>query len=184
MMRTTVSRPILMKPDLVEATIWGLKTETRRIPKKGTLMFPEFCQYGQVGDHLWTREPVRLRAVGGDWYDVVYKVKDDPIHQFPGKPHPVLKMNRWTPSIHMPKAVSRLDLKISQVTAPLLQSLTSEQAAAEGWHYFAKLEGHDLPIARSWFRLTWDSINEKRGFGWDENPRVWRIQYTVAHALR
>jgi hypothetical protein len=27
------------------------------------------------------------------------------------------------------------------------------------------------------FRQLWDSLNAKRGYGWDENPWVWRIEF-------
>ena len=27
------------------------------------------------------------------------------------------------------------------------------------------------------FRVLWDSINAKRGFGWDVNPWVWVIEF-------
>lgn len=35
----------------------------------------------------------------------------------------------------------------------------------------------DSTICREWFRTLWDSINLKRGHGWDKNDPVWVIEY-------
>jgi hypothetical protein len=35
------------------------------------------------------------------------------------------------------------------------------------------------PSPRFAFRLLWDSLNEKRGFGWEANPWVWAYSFTV-----
>ena len=32
---------------------------------------------------------------------------------------------------------------------------------------------------RSAFRKLWNSINAKRGWGWDTNPFVWIVEFTV-----
>lgn len=182
LMRPVMSRELLMKPELVVATIWGLKTETRRRIRNGVLPLPSLCPYGVPGDHLWIREPVKLVNAGQGWYDVAYRSAGSPTHRFEGNPHPVLKKTAWTPSIHMPRAVSRLTLRVEKVTVPKLQSITEEQARAEGYDHFARFM--DLDGARKWFRLIWDEINEGKGIGWDENPNVWRIQFTVHSALK
>ena len=36
--------------------------------------------------------------------------------------------------------------------------------------------GH-IFTAREHFEALWDSINKKRGFGWDVNPWVWVIEF-------
>jgi hypothetical protein len=28
-----------------------------------------------------------------------------------------------------------------------------------------------------WFKALWNSINAKRGYGWDSNPWVWVIEF-------
>lgn len=34
-----------------------------------------------------------------------------------------------------------------------------------------------FPTAREAFEVLWDSINKKRGYGWDANPWVWVIEF-------
>lgn len=36
--------------------------------------------------------------------------------------------------------------------------------------------GNIMPSPRAWFRGEWDKLNSKRGFSWDSNPWVWRIE--------
>lgn len=90
---------------------------------------------------------------------------------------------KWRPSIHMPKRFSRITLKILSVKVQRVQDISEADAEAEGcvedwadgqsvWYVpGAKLRRH-APTARECFRLLWDSINFKRGFGWDKNPWV------------
>jgi hypothetical protein len=41
---------------------------------------------------------------------------------------------------------------------------------------------HD--IRRKYFRALWDSLNAKRGYGWQTNPWVWVIEFEVNEVLR
>lgn len=58
-----------------------------------------------------------------------------------------------------------------------VQEITEQDAIAEG---FPDPDGQNRKFpdrARYWFRNLWDSINSKRGFGWDANPWVWVITF-------
>lgn len=74
------------------------------------------------------------------------------------------------PSIHMPKAFSRLTLELTDVRVERLQDITEEDAMAEGvdWKNYAGLARF---TARKLFCNLWKSINGKRS--WDLNPWVW-----------
>lgn len=115
---------------------------------------------------------------------------------------------RWRPSIHMPRWASRITLEITGVRVERVQDISFADAAAEGFdlrdmdilHRVAhQAEADNWSLARSagftqedieagessgvlavyWFLGLWDSINAKRGFGWDANPWVWVVEFEV-----
>ena len=97
----------------------------------------------------------------------------------------------WRPSIHMPRWASRITLEVVKVRVERVQKISEEDARAEG---VPKLDGwpknnrqlEALLIAdregklgthKGAFEVLWDSINAKRGYGWDANPWVWVIEF-------
>ena len=84
----------------------------------------------------------------------------------------------WTPSIFMPRWASRILLEITEMRVERVQDISEEDAQAEGVDF----PGWDWRLKRnSWalnFSALWDSINAKRGFGWDVNPWVWIIEFS------
>ena len=77
----------------------------------------------------------------------------------------------------MPRWASRIDLEITDIRVERVQEITEEDAMAEGvWGKDEPYQGvGDLPSDR--FRDLWDSINAKRGYGWDIKPWVWVISF-------
>jgi hypothetical protein len=99
----------------------------------------------------------------------------------------------WHPSIFMPRWASRITLEIMEVRVQRVQEISEEDAIAEGvekhgefpnitpWKNYQLSPGSpgcmNFSIARRSFNSLWDSINAKRGFGWDKNPWVWAITF-------
>ena len=89
-----------------------------------------------------------------------------------------------SPSIHMPRWASRIDLLIKDIRVERLQDISEEDARAEG----INLSDKNLPVSsisgnpiksgfghRIAFKGLWQSIN---GAGsWDENPWVWVVDF-------
>jgi hypothetical protein len=73
-------------------------------------------------------------------------------------------------SMFMPKAAARIWLRCTGVRAERVQSISQEDAVAEGvgWH---------PPFAYQAFAQLWHSINGKEG--WDANPWVWVYEFGV-----
>jgi hypothetical protein len=82
----------------------------------------------------------------------------------------------WRPSIHMPRWASRLTLEITEVRVERLQEMTDTDGMREGWQCGADLDY----LPRLWYRDLWDSLNAKRGHGWDKNPWVWVVSFRRA----
>lgn len=170
----------------------------------GLGMGPQFrCSYGQPGDRLWVRETMRgeysparnqyrveYRAGRGtgwgkadadwcgaqDWYTIAGTSQ---------------QATRWRSPIHMPRWASRLTLDITEVRVQRVQEISEGDAVAEGFpagsvsyeldycdvNRVMNLIGRCAAVAR--FAIGWDSINAKRGFGWDANPWVWALTFKV-----
>lgn len=195
-------RPILFSGSMVRAILDGRKTQTRRgvkithrtpglaaclMPPAGLSPRPrvaaELCPYGQPGDdRLWVRETWQHEAFPFGPYrpgaHVYYRADylDDP-HGPDGEMSQEGKYRSWRPSIHMPRAASRILLEITAVRVERLQSISEADAQAEG-----TLGGHGAipgypynatPVEH--FRHVWDSINGPGS--WAVNPWVWCISF-------
>lgn len=91
----------------------------------------------------------------------------------------------WKPSIHMPRWASRLTLVVKDVRVQRLQEIGEADAQAEGVLISERLEElgtEDWPEFpadyRDAFHVLWDSLNAKRGYGWDVNPWVVAVTFT------
>ena len=104
--------------------------------------------------------------------------------------------------LFMPKWAARTWLEVVSVRPERLQDITEEDAIAEGIQLFEygteydeDFGGRDKNMcysvgygtrrlalgvmsstARDGYQRLWDSINAKRGYPWESNPWVWRIE--------
>lgn len=180
-------RPILFSGPMVRAILDGRKTQTRRLvvcrSKRATdfdLWLQEAeCPYGQPGDRLWVRE------TWGRSTDLVrgyVYATDQHVSRFD------ILGERWTPSIHMPRAASRLSLEVTSVRVERLQNISEEDALAEGIREdgepWASEYGWGVADRRVWaantarqrFEYAWDRINGDRA-AWASNPWVWCVGF-------
>lgn len=192
--------PIIFNVEMVRGILAGRKTQTRRVLKVQPMedasnwrpwlvcgerqyeagkplwicsvhneTYQFGCPYGQEGSRLWVRETWRsAEAPGGYFYraaatDYMLQIST----QENGKP--------WRPSIHMPRAASRLTLEVLKVRVERVQDISEEDAQAEGVGYW----GCDTV---EHFQDLWDSINAKRGYPWSSNPWVWVIEFRTSSA--
>ena len=172
--------PIIFSTDMVRAILDGKKTMTRRVIKNPEryehIRECDFCcPYGQVGDRLWVRETLVITGGRGSEY-VAYKADGYELDKgiFPEK---------WRPSIFMPRWASRITLEITEVRVERVQEITEEDAIKEGICVVDNTEDgiYSSPnypdIHRDIFMYLWDSLNTKRGYGWEVNPWVWVIEF-------
>jgi hypothetical protein len=158
------------------------------------------CPFGDYLDTLWVREtflpdPPR----DGTWEDFGgdFTLKDIP-EEYRRPRHVLYAADpkwqdaalKWCPSIHMPAWASRLTLEIVRVDVQRLQDITEPEAKAEGvgrgWYLRDTLDGEEtVPTTyRDGFRSQWNQIygkalNLKETHGWDANPWVWAVSFSV-----
>lgn len=138
------------------------------------------CPYGKAGDTLWVRETWRRSPV--TLPDGVQYRADNLLRWFDGSEPTAIALpqrnGKWRPSIFMPRWASRITLRITDVKVERLQDISEGDAIAEGvgaWH-----DTKDGMVYRPEFQALWDTINAKRGFGWDANPWVWVLSFERA----
>ena len=159
------------------------------------------CPYGVPGDRLWVREAWSAYSwdANAGWINIRYPTDgkySNPI-QLRG-----LKQVEWLdnfaanthhcdcdddhfyrirPSIFMPRWASRITLEITGVSVERVQDISATDALAEGIAEDLRIGVMSEPTQPddyiAAFSALWDSINAKRGFGWDSNPYVWVVEF-------
>lgn len=195
-------RPILFSAPMVRALLDGSKTQTRRVVKPQPphdlqhrsvdapdafvaegehtwwagnhtqgIYHSARCPYGQPGDRLWVREAWAPKAIDPECTVAAYRATDDECK------------GPWTPSIHMPRWASRLDLEITGVRVERLQDISEADAIAEGierredacgsWKHYGDT-GMSVDAIGS-YRSLWERINGDES--WKSDPWVWVVEF-------
>ena len=85
----------------------------------------------------------------------------------------------------MPRWASRIALEIVSVKVERVQDISIHDVQAEGVRSSAYPGSRSAlrrfhAQLRGAFRETWDSFYARHGFGWDENPWVWALEFKHA----
>jgi len=202
---------ILFTAPMVRALLDGSKTQTRRIvkpqPKLVTTQWEHavagsgvwmatgpseatggtrqtwgwaLCPYGQPGDQLWVRETHRP-IFGQTCGLIAVDYKADPEEKW-GRMRDSMGCSKWTPSIHMRREYSRINLQIESVRVERLQDISEADARAEGARSLDVATGRETldPNARhgsyvAHYKHIWQEINGP--LSWAANPWVWVIDF-------
>lgn len=172
-------KPILFNTEMVRAILDGRKTVTRRVvkpqPKAALYPMPDsMCWPGcfanneedriyrppyQPGDILWVRETFAKSMAGTFMYLADYTA---------------IMVERWQPSIHMPREAARIFLRVTGVRAERLQDINLDhpgpknQVVREGFHYLCD------------FIAVWERTikpADRSSYGWEADPWVWVIEF-------
>lgn len=136
-----------------------------------------FCKY-KVGDRLWVREAFFDHGDGCYEYKESPSIRDKTVK------------GKWKPAMYMPRSASRLTLEVTDLRVERIQEITEADAIAEGIGFckenvFGKgtvggmrhwLEGGSHSAG---FKIAWNKMHEKKGFGWNQNPFVWVVGFKV-----
>ncbi|MGP7665828.1 hypothetical protein ACTZVH_14350 [Klebsiella pneumoniae] len=201
-------RGMIFNGEMVRALLSGRKTQTRRIIKDCTVgrdqiskfiqiekkfigcypedvpeLIRECCPYGIPGDRIWVRET---------WAEAGASAPDLKLYRANYPEHvpsiyenvPPAEEIRWTPSIHMPRTASRIQLEITDVRVERLNAISEEDARAEGIIDGGCLNcgepepcgcANPEPDATDAFAYLWQSIYGQES--WNADPWVWVIEF-------
>jgi hypothetical protein len=184
-------KPIIFSTPMLQAILEGRKTQTRRvitnIPGHGRITdlgesetpgykwcfrdkkflwheVNEIKSPYKTGDILWVRETWAdmhfvADILGHDRPETKYLYMADYSYE-------TFDSTKWRPSLFMPREAARIFLEVKSVRVERLQEISEADANAE-----------DFCFGCDWFHDYWDSLNAKRGYGWDSNPWVWVIGF-------
>lgn len=171
--------PILFMPEMVQAYYASEKWQTRRIikpqppasyrfygydsdDKNTTAVFGKYnkeirakCRYGKPGDLLWVKET---------WG---YVESEPEIYYRADDIKTTWRVDKWHPSIYMPRRISRISFPILSIRAERVQDISVQDCYAEGAVDYRSIG------PRSCYQRLWDKINAKRGYAW--NTRLWWV---------
>lgn len=208
-------KPVIFSGPMVRALLSGTKTQTRRILKPQPPMDARFAgihyssqepatwffntdrggfkarQAYEEGDRLYVRES-HIYVGGGDPGLLLYRAtwRDDAAaHGCDNVPGDEPK--GWRPSIHMPRAISRLTLAVTDVRVERLNDISEADAVAEGVAPLEDTGEYTTPAHRDGmmrlgnnaydlFRALWNDIHGADA--WAANPWVVAITFTVHRA--
>ncbi len=137
------------------------------------------CPYGSPGTRLWVRETWAEVSSGIIEYKASYQ---EPYTGLSDIDH-VGKKIKWKSPRFMPKVAARIWLEVTNVRVERLQEISDVDRLKEGISVMAATAEELLndykttEMGRREFRELWDSLNAKRGYGWDVNPWVWVIEF-------
>lgn len=174
------------------------------------------CPFGAVGDRIWVRETWGVVSHELDEDGRIQPWTPDrpatAIHEMPFgngyySGHAIYAADGdftwgdddgyedgrscWKPSIHMPRAASRILLEITDVRVERLNAISEEDAEAEGIDMEALYDSQDCydciadhnmtgrPTVTGAFKYLWESIYGADS--WKFNPWVWVIEFKVVN---
>ena len=184
-------KPIIFQGWGVRAILDDRKTQTRRLIKPqpqgsvvaeietndgvafynpvGKRLYAK-CPYGKPGDRLWVRE-TWAKAGPESIQPYVYR------EEWLGDPqdcyvYDIYEEVKWKPSIHMPRAASRLILEITDIRVERVQDISPHEILCEG----VGVKGWDSDdvLFAKWIE-AWDSIHGPGA--WERKDWVWAITF-------
>lgn len=160
------------------------------------------CPYGQVGDRLWVREThyrhgfwsIEPRVIGERQSYSFVPMNENmfPVRYMDNQPDVVYTLKEKyalgyfkRPSIFMPRWASRITLEITEARVERVQEIIEEDCVTEGLVYHEGFsQWYTSPDTlvfghKTAFQILWDSLNAKRGYGWEVNPWCWCISFKL-----
>jgi hypothetical protein len=161
----------------------------------------KLCPYGQPGERLWVRESWGYWP-GSTGLGPIEEGGAPPIYRADGSDD-LPEGYKWRPSIHMPRIASRILLEITEVGIEQVQSISEEDALAEGVNelicpqcgcgdqisHGASIRtrcsssgcGLDYLSAVEGFKALWQSTYSG---SWERNDWNWVIKFKLLEGLQ
>jgi len=166
----------------------GWVKDIERLP----FYMPTVCPYGAPGDILYVHEPIEFLNIGNGGTRGRLRYLDDGDTAMADIPRcvKVPKLGPWKGRTLPPEWARDRD-RVTDVRVERVQEISDDDILAEGTEQWAwqdeEYRGQSCiwrdsaealrNLRRKWFVKLWDSINAKRGFGWEVNPWVWVVTF-------
>lgn len=152
--------PILFSTEMVRAILDGRKTQTRRIIK------PQPLKYFPEGAASNNKPPRHI------WWSFIYPTKHgSDTHIYRKCPYGKVGDRLWVKEDYKYLIqMARTFLEITNIRVERVQNISGPDVYNEGCP-------PECASYRMWFSHLWNTINAKRGYGWDKNPWVWVIEF-------
>ena len=158
----------------------------------------------EKGDLLWVREGWRCTG-GGTERNIIYRADGDTPMSLCGiddgrksilhvaEPYwaewdrlvyETDKGCNWRSPLFMPKWVARTWLEVVSVRPERLQDISISEIRKEGVVDVRDTQNTILKTYHECWIALWDSINAKRGYSWESNPWIWRIEFKELKHLK
>jgi len=187
--RKTQTRRVIKIPNITSAiyheapySFWNFDTKPNKENNDIVVVHDIKCPYGVPGDTLWVKETFQIaRVVEDDWF----VPETIPLNNEDGywsvgyrEENPDIEEN-WRPSIFMPRWASRINLLVKDIRVERVREISDDDCRAEGVRgdYYPEITQDEPRSRRCYFMELWDSINAKRGHGFETNPWVWVVEF-------
>ena len=127
------------------------------------------CPYGHPGNRLWVREAFMHEPADYCWEASVSIPSRPAVTTYRADFEGDTRGAGWKPSIHMPRALSRILLEITAVRVERLNDISADDSWAEGIPHSPDVN----PIHE--YAALWESINGPGS--WAANPWVWVVEF-------
>lgn len=193
----------LTRPELVRATIRGLKTETRRVITEQNSVLKgvtRYCKW-ESGQLIGFKESWGIQEISKKFpgrLQIVYRAGVDDIGHPEGNTadfqwrdvdedtwRRYASKNQWRGPRFMPAWAIRLWAQVVSVRPERVQEIISWDCVAEGIpkdYYnrtFSLRTNKPNRMLIDEFQMLWDSINAARGYSWETNPWVWVLKFKL-----
>ena len=183
-------KPIIISTDLIQSTLDGRKTMTRRLKglkeineNPDNYIFVRKCHSSNLYEFIDRSIPLEFDnmvlikcpyAVGDKlWVRETFQmdVNNKPIYKAEFGDSEIMS---WKSPYHMFKKDSRINLEVIAVRYERLQEIRVKDILKEGFNKLnlpTEIDGYieDFSKAREWWIKLWNKLNKKRGYGWEGN---------------
>ena len=194
-------RPILFSGEMVRAILAGRKTQTRLVVKPqpelmqpggtikphpfdvGMFLVENWDKQDRAFPNVWRCENIRSPYAPGDtlWVRETWAPFGDQAAIYCAT-NIGLPVDRWRPSIHMPRWASRITLRVTGVRVERLREISTDDALSEGvaetkfYDEGERMASAGAPRSAEYlaFAYRWQSINGPES--WAANPWVWVVE--------
>ena len=145
----------------------------------------------QKGDILYARETWKIKWLDNNKLEMAITYEADETWEYIefssdrfSKFKKYYNKKGWQPSIFMPKEAAMLFLEVTDIRVERVQDINPGDSIAEGLNVCYDCKDHGgcyLPNVCAYlpntFKKVWDKIYKTKGYGWDDNPWIWIIEF-------